>query len=433
MRTNTRLRLVASRPAPGAAASDRDAEPRGSGWFTADLGRLLGAASVWGFAFSSFYLLPKFLAQELAADPAEIGFVVGLLSLATVLATPFAGWVVDRFPRRYAMMAGAALMAVAAAGFVGVRRVGPLLDGLRLIQGLSYALVVTAVGTLVADVVPRERLNQALGLAGASMLIMNAVAPAVAEPLAVALGWPAVFALAALAALVATGLAAQVREPRWRRDRAATGGLRALLAQPLARHYAIVVMLGGVAFGAVFTFEPAYALALGRTRVGGFFIAYALAAILVRLGFGTLPARIGSYRVARGSLLLYAAVVLALAAAGPAALEPLGALFGVAHGLFYPAVNAMAVTAVRVHERGRMIAIFTGSFALGLGAGSTLLGYVAAYGGYPLVFVVAAFGTLAAVGVLCASPALRAAGDLLRAQPSAPVVDLKMPSPAVPT
>jgi len=397
------LQLVRGRPAPAVAAAP---------WFTADLGRLLASASTWGFAFSTFYLLPKFLAQELGADPSEIGMVVGVFSVATVAATPFAGWVVDRHPRRYAMIAGAALMVIAAAGFVAVHDLGPLLAVLRVLQGLSYALVVTAVGTLVADVVPRARLNQALGFSGASMLVMNAVAPAVAEPLAAAYGWTVVFVLAAVAAVIATVLAMQVREPAWTRPEQG-GGMLALLAQPIARHYGAVVALSGATFGAVFTFEPAYALALGRTRVSGFFIAYAGAAIVVRLVFGGLPARLGSYRVARGSLALYALVVLALAVAGPRALEPLGALFGVAHGLFYPAVNAMAVTAVRAHERGRMIAIFTGAFALGLAAGSTLLGYVAAAVGYPLVFVAAAGGTLAALAILVGSSPLQAAGAAL--------------------
>jgi MFS family permease len=416
MRANTTLRLVASRSAPRPAPNSvrrPAAVPARAGWFTADLARVLAAASLWGFAFSTFYLLPKFLAQELAAGPSDIGFAVGIFSLATVVATPFAGWVVDRFPRRYALIAGALFMAVAAAGFVAVRELGLVLDLLRVLQGLSYALVVTAVGTLVADGAPRERLNQALGFSGASMLIMNAVAPAVAEPLAAAVGWAPVFALAAAAACVAALVAVRVREPRGPTLRLPSGGMRALLAQPLARHYAFVVLLSGATFGAVFTFEPAYALALGRTRVGGFFVAYGLAAIVVRLVFGGVPARVGSYRVARGALVLYAGVVFALAAAGPAALEPLGALFGLAQGLLYPAINAMAVTAVRVHERGRMIALFTGSFALGLAGGSTLLGHVAAYGGYPLVFVLAACSALVAVAILIGSPALRAAGRAL--------------------
>ncbi len=413
MRVNTSLRLVASRPAPAPTVASAPSTPVSLPWFTADLARVLGAASVWGFAFSTFYLLPKFLAQELGAGPSEIGFTVGVFSVATVFATPFAGWVVDRHPRRYAITAGAIVMAVAAAGFVGVRRLGPFLDLLRVLQGLSYALVVTAVGALVADVAPRERLNQALGLSGASMLVMNAVAPAVAEPLAVAAGWPAVFALAAVAAAAAAALAVRVHEPASPPAVASKAGMGALLAQPIARHYGLVVALNGATFGAVFTFEPAYALLLGRERVGGFFIAYAGAAILVRLVFGGVPARIGSYRVARASLVLYAAVGLGLAGAGASWLEPLGALFGLAHGLFYPAVNALAVTAVRPHERGRMIAIFTGAFAAGLSVGSTALGPLAVWGGYPAVFVAAAGGTVVAFVVLVTSPALRAAGHAL--------------------
>jgi MFS family permease len=336
-----------------------------------------------------------------------------VFSAATVVATPFAGWIVDRHPRRYSVAAGGALMALAAGGFVAVHDIGPLLVLLRLVQGLSYALVVTAVGTLVSDVVPRERLNQALGFSGASMLVMNALAPAIAEPLAAAYGWTIVFATASAAAVGATVLAARVREPHWTRAAAGTGGMLALLAQPIARHYGTVVALSGATFGAVFTFEPGYALELGRTRVGGFFVAYACAALVVRLVFGGIPARLGSYRVARGALALYGVVVLALAGAGPHALEPLGALFGLAHGLFYPAVNAMAVTAVRPHERGRMIAVFTGAFALGLAVGAMPLGHLAAVGGYPLVFVTAAGCTLVALAILVASPPLRAAGASL--------------------
>jgi predicted MFS family arabinose efflux permease len=60
-----------------------------------------------------------------------------------------------------------------------------------------------------------------------------------------------------------------------------------------------------------------------------------------------------------------------------------------------------------------MIAIFTGAFAAGLSVGSTLLGHVAAWGGYPPVFVIAACGTVVAFVVLVVSPPLRAAGRAL--------------------
>ena len=60
-----------------------------------------------------------------------------------------------------------------------------------------------------------------------------------------------------------------------------------------------------------------------------------------------------------------------------------------------------------------MMAIFSGSFALGLSGGSTCLGYVAAAAGYPAVFALAATSTLAAAAVLFRSSALQAAGRAL--------------------
>jgi MFS family permease len=384
-------------------------------WLTADVVLVLAVASTWGFAFSTFYLLPAFLMQELAAGPAEIGFVVGILGVATVAFTVVAAGWIDRLPRRHAMSLGALAMSVGALGFTRVHTLGPLIEMLRVLQGISYALVVTSVGVLITELVPHERLSQALGLSGASMLIMNALAPAVAEPFAAAVGWRAVFLLAAFAALCSAALATRIREPATphatvARGAVQRGGLLVLLRGRLAREYAIILALSGAAFGAVFTFQQPYALALGRERVGGFFVAYAAAALLVRVAFGHVPDRFGRHRVALGALLLYAGVILGMAVMRPGMLEVFGAIFGLAHGVFYPAINALAVSAAAPHERGRIVAIFTGSFSLGLWAGPTVLGVVAARMGYPTAFVLAAMGTLGAAGILYCSREMRAAG-----------------------
>ena len=434
-------------------------------WLGTDALLVLVVASTWGFAFSTFYLLPTFLVQELGVGPAEIGFVVGILGVSTVAFTVLAADWVERLPRRHAMAFGAFAMAVAAVGFTRVHALGPAIEVLRVLQGVSYALVVTSVGTLMAELVPHERLSQALGLSGASMLVMNAVAPAVAEPLAATVGWRVVFLLAALAALVSATLALRIRERApvavatraeerrrgahhahdgRRTDRmhdarrtaaptravaaaaalASRNGLLLVLRGRLARQYAIILTLSGAAFGAVFTFQQPYALALGRARVGGFFVAYAAAAILVRIGFGHVPDRFGRHRVALAALVLYAAVVLAMAAMRPGLLEVFGAVFGLAHGIFYPAINALALVGSPVHERGRIVAIFTGSFSLGLWAGPTGLGIVAAHFGYPATFVVAAAGVTVAATILHRSPELRAAGALSSPAPPAQQADL---------
>jgi len=400
------MRQRAARARPS-AASQPDATKH---WFTTDVALVLVSASTWGFAFSTFYLLPRFLAQELGAGPADIGLVVGLLGVSTVLFTlATAGWM-ERHSRRRAMTAGALAMSLAAFGFMGVRSLGPLIEVLRVVQGISYALVVTAFGTLIAELVPHERLSQALGVGGSSMLVMNAIAPAVGEPLAAAVGWRVVFLIAGIMALAAAALSTRIREPIRQVHPGGRGGLLAVLRQPLAHQYALILVLTGAGFGTVFAFQAPHALALGRSRAGGFFVAYAAAAILVRVGFGHLPDRLGRHRVAVAAVLVYAAVVLAMADLRPNALEVYGAIFGLAHGVFYPAINALAIGAARPSERARITAIFTGSFSLGLWLGPTVLGNIAERDGYPIVFVLAAVGILVAAVLLVRSPELRAAG-----------------------
>src|SRR6185295_9248001 len=140
--------------------------------------------------------------------------------------------------------------------------------------------------------------------------------------------------------------------------------------------------------------------------------------------FGRVPERVGLHRAATAALVLYAVVVIAMAALRPWAIEPLGALFGLAHGVFYPTMNAIALSAVRDEERGRIMAVFTGAFSLGTWAGATLLGVVAAHAGYPAVFLVAAAGVTCAVAILVLSPELR--GETARAAAASEVLDVEL-------
>jgi len=66
--------------------------------FTRSFVALLLAQASFGFAFSSYFLLPKFLATELGAGPAQIGLVGALWGGTYMLLGPLLGVVVDRLP-----------------------------------------------------------------------------------------------------------------------------------------------------------------------------------------------------------------------------------------------------------------------------------------------------------------------------------------------
>jgi predicted MFS family arabinose efflux permease len=394
--------------------------PDGPLW-SPELRRVLVIAAAWSFAFSTFYLLPKFLEREAGSGPLEIGVAMGIFGWATVLVAPFTGRILDHSSSRAAFLIGTAATCVASLGFLFVDRFGGLLLALRVLQAFSHALVFTAAGVAVAELVRPARLSEALGLSGASMLVMSAFAPAVLEPIATAFGWRAVFAVSALVGAIAVVLSLRLpgghREPGGR----PSGSYLALLRRPLGRDFAIVSAIAGLAFGTVFAFEPTLALSLGRESVGGFFVAYATGAIAVRVGLGRVPDRFGRHRVASVMFALYALAVGSLSFAPAWALEVVGLAFGVAHGLFFPALNGIVLVTVEPHARGRIFGLFTSAFYLGF-AGPTVLGSVADAFGLRTVFAIVGATTALGTVLLVSSRALRGSGARVATPGSEPAI-----------
>lgn len=372
--------------------------------------RLLVAGSAYGFSFSSFHLMPKFLATEFAASPSQIGWAAGVFGLASVLASVVVGVWIDRVSRRRMFAASAFLLAATSVGFAFVDGMGPAVLALRALQGIAFTMQMASFSTLVAELAPAARLGEAVGLAGSSMLVMNAVAPAVDEPLARAAGWPAAFVLAAAAALVSAVLVLENGASR-RELRGGGGSLVAVLRRPATRVYCAVTLLTAIAFATMFTFLQPAALEAGYRDVGSFFVAYAAAACAVRLLAGWLPDRYGRRRVAVFALVPYSLVVAYVAVAGPTSLVAIGAVFGFAHGVFFPALNALAIETTLVPERGRLLTVFAGTFNLGAWGGAAALGPVVEAFGYAFVFAIGAASAAAALVVIARSSGFRLPND----------------------
>jgi MFS transporter, DHA1 family, multidrug resistance protein len=344
---------------------------------------LLFVQMAFGFAFATFFILPKFFAQDLHAGPVGIGLISAMFGLAGVIAVPLVSWAFARFSARWLVAAGCALMALSAFGFSWVDDVGPLAAGLRLSQGVASALVYNAGMVLVTELAPPGRLAQAIGWFASANLMMNAVAPVVAEMLAERAGFGPVFSLAGLAALLGGLLALRLQggEPPPRRS-----SLWAVARSENALRMAAVLLAVGVGFGVMFFFSPPFALTLGIRNVGGFFIAFTAGALFVRVFLGGIADFFGYRRVSLVAVVLYAVSIAVMSRLAPGRLEWMGALFGLAQGFLLPAFTALVVQSAQPHERGQVMVLFNGYFGAGSSA-VVLLGVAASSFGYPSVFM----------------------------------------------
>jgi MFS family permease len=357
------------------------------------------AQAAYGMCWSTFLLLPKFLTTELHASAPQIGVVSAVPSLAGAIAVPFVGRWVDRVGRRPLILLGSAMVALQSFGFAAVDAIGPLLFLLQLVYGLSFVIAFNAAATLAADLAPSDRLTHVLGIFGASNVITNAIAPAIFEPLAASHGWKTVFVLAGVLGIGAFALALRLQdEPVAAASHAETQGE----GTPGLAFYVLTMAASGAAFAVAFTFYQPFALSLGMHEVRAFFVGFASSVFIARVALGSLPDRIGRKRAAVLALALYGAVVLAMSQLSPGTLAIYGALLGMAHGFFYPSLNALAVERSARTQRGKVLTYLNGGFQLGYTLSVLGLGWIAERTGYPAIFVLGgAIVASASVALAC--------------------------------
>ncbi len=382
--------MAARKPAmPSVASSEEPSEPP---LFTRDFALMLLTQLAFGFAFSSFFLLPKYVVTELHGSPSQVGYVGALSVLTAVLASPLCGRLLDRGGRRPLLFAGCLLSALAAFAFMGVTQVGAYLYAVRGVQGVAYTLYFVAATTLIADLAPPSRLAQALGWIGCAGLAMNAVATMVAESVAERIGWHAVFMGAGVSGMLGASVTLFLREAPPRSKLVLPSAPAPAPVGAASTRLAVMwaTAAGGAAFGAMFTFTQPLALSLGDSNISPLFASFTVAALLVRLLFGNLGDRLGRARVGGAALALYSLVVAATAAMGHGWLGLLGVGFGLAHGAFYPTLNALVLEGVAREQRGTVGAHFNAAFNGGVLLVTFCFGQIAQAYGYRVVFLLVA-------------------------------------------
>ncbi|HEY4183438.1 MAG TPA: MFS transporter [Polyangia bacterium] len=371
--------------------------------FTRPFVSLLAMQAAYGFAFSMFYLLPKYLAS-VGETAARIGFVMAGFGVACLLTIPFLPIIVERWGRKATLVGANLQLAGAAVVFAVVDRPGLMAVPLRASEGVTWTLMFSTATALTAEMAPRERLAQAIGLAGGASLIMSAVAPAIGEPLADRFGYRSAFLLAALSAVVAAALARRLPIPARAKPVPASAPCSSRVTVPSQRGVSPVRIyavfgVAGLAFSSLFTFLAPYALGHGVHAIRSFFVGYTSAAIAVRVLGGRMSDRLGHRGVAMAALLTYGCVVASTGLLGPHHLALLGVAFGLAHGAAFPALMALLIHATPPQRRPRALSIANGAMSIGISAVFPA-GVLVARLGYPMLFAVVGTVTAAAAALL---------------------------------
>ncbi|MDE2180497.1 MAG: MFS transporter [candidate division NC10 bacterium] len=373
-----------SSPTPQARDSAGDDTIASFNFFVASLSNFFFFASL-----NAFSLLPLYI-KTLGGTESQIGWVMGSYSLTAILGQPLAGALVDRFGRKRFLLLGSAAGMLAAIGFALSTQLDARFVFFRIMQGIAYSTFYIANLTLVSEMVPSSRRGEAVGLFGISGLITIALSPAIGEQVIHHAGYSTFFFTAAIAAAACLLTSLALRNPSSTSRGTVSSGLAFLIPSARILPPMLLALVFGLASGAVFVFLPTYATQAGLSRIGGFYVAYSVAAIGIRLACGRLSDRWGRQRVILPALLLMGSGTLGLIwLVSPVGLLVVGTLTGMAHGLLFPALSAYTIDLTDSEGRGRSLGAFSTAMLLGHALASFTFGMIAERFGYRLIYILA--------------------------------------------
>lgn len=369
--------------------------PGALAWVDARFRTLLCVQLAFGYAFSALLLAPKYAALKLGADSSTIGQLGASYVLAAAACAPIVGRFLDRGYHRSAILAGSLLLTLSLGVFGTFERVGPALYVVRALQGIGNTLVMGGAFTLVTKLVPARDHARAFGWVGSASLLMNGVAAYVTEHLAESFGWDTAFFAAGLVSFLSFVFAytlphgADAARLERAPDSRARRGVR---LSPFVVYGALAAT--GAAYATLATFVQPFAIGLGDHEMSGFFIAYTLTALSVRLAGGSFADRFARRHTSAFALAIYVFCLVLAARLERGGLFPLGLVFGLAHGMAWPSLNALVVEQAEPARVGTALSLMQALFGVGSIVAVLGVGHLIERAGYPLCFVLVSLVTL---------------------------------------
>lgn len=349
-------------------------------------------------SFSSFFLFPLFITAH-NGDQADIGIIMGAFSLSSVICRPWISDMIDKIGRKRSYAIGSLIMTLMPLAYLFFK--GNLYNFylplilVRVVHGVGFAICITAAFTYMADIIPKERLNEGFGMFGVSGLLGSAIGPVMAEIVINRFGFDLLF----IAAAVVSGLGFLAQTPLKETYvhvlRTTDSSFFLVLQKRRVFIIAAIALLFGIGLAAVNGFVSPYASDRRIDFISLYYIAYSSAAILTRVLAGSFVDRMGERKIIPYALALTGGGLLGLIfMKGSALLFLSGFITGCGHGVLYPALNTHAIRGEPQAVRGKITGAYTGSIDAGAFVGSILLGYVGELAGFQALFLAAGMAVL---------------------------------------
>ncbi len=363
---------------------------------------------------SLFQLLPAAPYHVLALGGTTFagGLFLGFLTYSSALSAPFTGQLADRLGHRRVLIVVSLVLAAFSTTYALLDNYKVLL-ALVFLHGLFWSGLLSASGAYITAIIPENRRAEGIGYWGLASVIAIAVAP----PLGFwvfSFGWTALCLEIAGLNLLMAFIAWRLPDDRVREagipeqpgpeqpgfSPAVTAGLKPggskASRHPLRVEWPVLILsvtmaLIAFGYGGLTTFSALFTDELQVSPRSLFLTSMAVAMLVGRVTVGRVLDRIGHRKVLLFCLPLTATgMALFAMAQGPVTLVLAALAFGAGFGLQYPAYTAYIMGRIPAWRRGAAFGAMLAAFDMGVGSGSTGLGWLIHQFGFRPAFGIAA-------------------------------------------
>ncbi|MCG7337569.1 MFS transporter [Sporosarcina sp. ACRSM] len=347
------------------------------------------------FLFIVYYalltILPVYILNDLNGTEGQAGLAMTIFMLSAIIVRPFSGKIIETFGKRKTLLISELFFCLSTILYFFIDSLSLLL-ALRLFHGIWFSIITTVLIAIVNDIIPERRKGAGLGYFAMSMNLAVVFGPFIGLTTLQLFSYKALIIGLATAVIIGYLFAFTLKVSEYRpqlsiekRNRLSWHDFFEKKAIPIA----IVGGLTSFAYASIMSFISVYAETRGVFEyVSLFFIAFAVAMMVVRPFTGQLYDTKGPHAVIYPSFLFFAVGLFLLSTMHTVSMLLIaGVLIGIGYGSIVPCFQALAIQSAQNHRSGHATSTFFTFFDTGMAAGAFMLGIVSAQWGYSALYI----------------------------------------------
>lgn len=357
------------------------------------------------FVYQGFLMListfPVYIKQIGGTDlQASLPFAV--VSISALLVRAISGSAADTFGRRPLLILGLAILIITNCSFMYISTIGLILV-LRFCQGLGWGTTSTVFATIMSDIVPAHRRGEGTGYFALSIIIATALASIAGIELMKRYDFQLVLQVSTTLVVLGMVCGLSISIAPIKKSATITFASQKLSWSTLVEKQALLpsflCFLHSITLGGIMSFIMLYGNEIGVENTWIYFIGHIAMILISRPFAGKLFDRRGhAVVIGPGILLMIVGLTLLSYATSEISLLVASLFYGLGYGAAHPSLQAWAIDRSPADRKGAANGTFLSSLDLGYAVGAVVMGLIASYTDYAMMYRVS---TLFLVAFAC--------------------------------